>query len=189
MKQSSLSSDFFIVRSYNTSYMAEQQARPGTPGSIACSLTGADSTPSSLERFAYGPKQDARIGVVDSNCQTTINSGSPALPPLHGPSDHGFLKQVVCALDGNNPDLQGIKAPRPWRTTFIRFGPLSGIFCMLLAIASIFASLGILAASNKTSVTSWTATPSTYLAICTAIANLSMRYACVCSVPNFVYIY
>ena len=50
---------------------------------------------------------------------------------------------------------------------------------MVLAIASIFASLGILAGSNNAPVKSWSATPSTYLAICTAIANLAMRYACI----------
>ena len=69
--------------------------------------------------------------------------------------------------------------PRPWRTTLIRFGPLSGIFCMCLAIASIAASLGILVESNGATVASWTAPPSTYLAVCTAVANLAMRYACI----------
>ena len=89
-------------------------------------------------------------------------------------------------LQTNNVAAQGyifdsaVDKPRarPWRTTFLRFGPISGIFAMLFAIASIFASLGILAQSNKEAVASWTTPPSTYLAIFTAIANLSMRYAC-----------
>lgn len=50
---------------------------------------------------------------------------------------------------------------------------------MFLAIACIVASLGILAASDNQLVTSWTTEPSTYLAIFTAIANLSMRYAAI----------
>lgn len=72
-----------------------------------------------------------------------------------------------------------IPAPRTWRTTIIRFGPLSGIVGMAIAIASLFASLGILAGSDGEPVTSWTVTPSTYLAIFTAIANLSVRYAAI----------
>ena len=67
--------------------------------------------------------------------------------------------------------------PRPWKKAFIRFGPLSGISCLFLALASIFASLAILAASNGQSTASWETPPSTYLAIFTAIANLSVRYA------------
>lgn len=50
---------------------------------------------------------------------------------------------------------------------------------MLLAIISIIASLGILTGSNKQSTASWTTPPSTYLAIFTAIANLSIRYAAI----------
>lgn len=68
---------------------------------------------------------------------------------------------------------------RPWKTTLIRFGPLSGIFGMLLAVASLVASLGILAGSDRMPVADWTAPPSTYLAIFTAIANLSIRYAAI----------
>lgn len=68
---------------------------------------------------------------------------------------------------------------RPWRTTFIRLGPLSGLFSMLLAIASIVASLGILIGSDGHDVQTWQAPPATYLAILTSIANLCVRYACI----------
>ena len=50
---------------------------------------------------------------------------------------------------------------------------------MLLAIASIFASLGVLIGSNHAPVRNWSAPPSTYIAIYTAFANLAMRYACI----------
>lgn len=50
---------------------------------------------------------------------------------------------------------------------------------MLLAIASIFICLGILVGSNSQAVRNWEIQPSEYLAIFTAIANLSMRYACI----------
>lgn len=68
---------------------------------------------------------------------------------------------------------------RRWETTLLRVGPLSGILSMFIAIACIFACLGVLASSNQAAVTSWLVQPSEYLAILTAIANLAMRYACV----------
>jgi hypothetical protein len=50
---------------------------------------------------------------------------------------------------------------------------------MLLAFGSIIVSLGILVGSDGAAVSSWTAPPSTFIAIFTAIANLLMRYACI----------
>lgn len=66
---------------------------------------------------------------------------------------------------------QGVEKPRPWKTTWVRFGPLSGICCILLAMASITASLGVLAGSDGQPVDGWSVTPPTYLAIFTAIAS------------------
>lgn len=71
------------------------------------------------------------------------------------------------------------KYPRPWKSTFLRWGPLSGVFAMFLAISSMFACLGVLVGSNGVAVSNWTVQPSEYLAIFTAIANLAMRYACI----------
>ncbi|KAK5174616.1 Serine carboxypeptidase 3 [Saxophila tyrrhenica] len=70
-------------------------------------------------------------------------------------------------------------APRPWRTTLMRAGPVSGFLAMFVAIGSIAVSLGILVASDGAAVSGWSASPSIYLATCTAIANLAMRYACI----------
>lgn len=70
---------------------------------------------------------------------------------------------------------------RPWMTTFLRFGPISGIMglCssiknlsayadyvlsalgMLMAMACVFASLGILAGSNRQPTENWSIPPST----------------------------
>ncbi|KAK3050521.1 hypothetical protein LTR09_008160 [Extremus antarcticus] len=50
---------------------------------------------------------------------------------------------------------------------------------MALAASSIAASLGILVAFDGAPVDTWSGEPSIYLAICTAIANLLMRYACI----------
>ena len=66
---------------------------------------------------------------------------------------------------------------RPWRTTFLRLAPLAGISCMLIAIGSIIAALGILIGCQDAPVDDWKAQPSAYLAICTAIANQAVRFA------------
>ena len=66
---------------------------------------------------------------------------------------------------------------RPWKPTSCRLGPLSGIASILIAVSSIIAALGVLLGSQGASKADWTWQPSTYLAICTAIANQSMRYA------------
>lgn len=48
---------------------------------------------------------------------------------------------------------------------------------MILMILSLVASLGVLAGSDQTAIDRWPTSPSTYIAIFTAIGNLSMRYA------------
>lgn len=52
---------------------------------------------------------------------------------------------------------------RPWHARFIRFGPLAGLSGMLLAIASLAISLGILVGSDGAQTSDWSAPPSTYL--------------------------
>lgn len=49
---------------------------------------------------------------------------------------------------------------------------------MFLAVVTLMIDAAVLIASDGASVTSWSAGPSIYLAVCTAIANLAMRYAC-----------
>lgn len=68
---------------------------------------------------------------------------------------------VVSYADNVNPpyDHDAPKRRRPWKTTWVRFGPLSGIFCMILAVLALIASLGILAGSDGASVDEWSATP------------------------------
>lgn len=81
-------------------------------------------------------------------------------------------------------DSQGDKIPseppkRLWRGSFSRAGPLSGLLSLLLSVLSLIASLGILLGSDKAPTKSWSTPPSTYLAVCTAVANLAIRYACI----------
>lgn len=79
----------------------------------------------------------------------------------------------------NPPDEEGQrKGGRPWDSTFVRVGPLSGIGAMFLAIALLAVDAAVLVASNGASENSWPAGPNVYLAVCAAVANLAVRYAC-----------
>lgn len=82
-------------------------------------------------------------------------------------------KAIRGSADFNHP------IPRPWSSTILRLGPITGILGMFLAMASLVASLGILVGSHGADTSSWIGEPSIYLAGFTAIASLSMRYACI----------
>lgn len=79
----------------------------------------------------------------------------------------------------NGLDVPHLKPGQDWKARFVRLGPLSGMSAMCLSIASIFAALGVLVGSDGSPVTDWSAPPSTFLAILTAVANLSVRIAAV----------
>lgn len=82
--------------------------------------------------------------------------------------------------DANPLCLNQLTENRAWKTTIIRFSPLSGLLATLLASGSLLASLGILAGSNYQPVANWTvAPPSTYIAIYTAVGNQAIRYAAI----------
>ena len=66
---------------------------------------------------------------------------------------------------------------RPWETTMLRLGPLTGVACMMMAALSIWVSFAILMGSHGEPTIRWPFEPSTYIAICTAVANQSMRFA------------
>lgn len=42
-----------------------------------------------------------------------------------------------------------------WRTTFLRIAPLTGVACLIAAIASIVAALGILVGSRGAAISTW----------------------------------
>ena len=99
-------------------------------------------------------------------------------------SESGTAKQeaVISATSpiyGNSAasNESPVPDPRPWRTTFFRWAPLGGLCCMLIAMLSILVSLAILVGSRGSATADWTVEPSAYLAICTAIANQSLRFA------------
>lgn len=92
-----------------------------------------------------------------------------------------FLEKIRSKTDTSVSIEEGsshsIAAP-VWRTTWIRYGPLWGIFCLLLAILSILAAGVVLVVSNNAPTAGWRFQPSTYLAAFTAIANQGMQHAC-----------
>jgi hypothetical protein len=68
---------------------------------------------------------------------------------------------------------------RLWGARLIQLGPLAGVFGLFIALGSIFASLGVLVGSDGKPVASWPVQPSIFLAAFTAVANLSIRFACI----------
>lgn len=117
-----------------------------------------------------------------SQCERSLSAASSYTPP--GKADFIQVHTTSSSYGSSEVaiDTKSEKSETPsrrWKTTLIRFGPLSGIFCMCLAVLSIVASLGILIGSDGNSIEKWETPPSTYIAIFTAVGNLSMRYAAV----------
>lgn len=61
----------------------------------------------------------------------------------------------------------------------MRWGPISGLSCMIVAVCSIAASLAILVTSHNSPNDQWEFQPSVYLAVFTAVANHALRKAVV----------
>lgn len=114
---------------------------------------------------------------LSSTSEATSGSEIGSIEPAH--PDEKLKNEILTTEFGGNDCASSStrSSDRPWKLTLIRFGPLSGLFGLVLAIASIFAALGILVSSRNSPVTHWAGEPSTYLAICTAVANQAIRYA------------
>ena len=117
-----------------------------------------------------GPSKEAEPKETYTFINTAERQGSSSLAESPTSSTSSQLAET--------PRLTN-RHPRVWKTTLLRAGPLSGLCAMLLAIASIFACLGILVGSNAQLISDWSIQPSEYLAVFTAIANLAMRYGCI----------
>lgn len=145
---------------------------------------------------AYGQLQQAtQQGPVApvSDAQTPPSPGSavygPSVLPESSDEEAHTKKEAALTLqasDSTSLNLADRKAvdyeqprDRPWKPTFMRLGPLAGLVAMFLAMGSLVAALGVLVASDGRPVPEWyTAEPSIILAVCTAVANLLIRYAC-----------
>lgn len=134
------------------------------------------STSFEVEHESQVPKQDKQsaLDLQDESPQSDRRTVS------HRLMQKGFWASDKWKRPSNaNEGLPCPPPSRPWKETLLRAGPLSGILALLLSIASIVVSLGILIGSNHAPTQSWGTEPSTYPAICTAIANLAIRYACI----------
>lgn len=161
-----------------TSAKEQPPMEVGTPNDLPTSPSSGDS----LQK----PYLDATSAEVDSRESAGPQLSKPfkiARTVLRktGAFRMHAVRRVWSEVADKAPDAftdQNSLAKPTWKTTLFRFGPLSGIFCMLGAMSTMIASLGILVGSNGQAVESWSAPPSTYLAVFTAVANLGMRYAC-----------
>ena len=124
-------------------------------------------------------QQSIHVAINDDKVPTSCNSFTKSSVTNQWKSWTVQCSEVT-SNDQGGP-IQGARrhGVRNWNTALLRCGPLSGILGMFVAIACIFACLGVLAGSNGAAVSKWTVQPSEYLAILTAVANLAMRYACV----------
>ena len=101
----------------------------------------------SIPRFPAGKR--------DIDITTVVSAGSDLFSPIESPQ----------------------AGTTPWIRTFLRFAPLAGICCTLVAVICMLVSLSILLGSRDAPTESWKVQPSAYLAICTAISNQALRFA------------
>ena len=138
------------------------------------SLAREASSTVDVEKNATNEKQDDGLDGVQTS-STVSPSSISALRKTSIASVHRILSSILDEPVGTYRSSE----PRPWRAKFMRFGPVVGLLSMMIALLSILAAFGILAGSRGDAVDSWITAPPTYLAICTAVANLAMRYACI----------
>lgn len=96
-----------------------------------------------------------------SEIHEAYTEASPVTSESHGFGDilesskrenDGFAAEVYCTESPPTfSQAFELSSPidRPWRAILLRFGPLSGIACMLVAVLSILVSLGILLGSKN----------------------------------------
>lgn len=154
-----------------------------TDGSTLYDFLSSPTTTDSLQK----PEPNTAIDEVDRNATPATQLSKPFRLAETGLRKIGALRVPAIRriwshvserpVEAIDDDYNTLSDPT-WRTTVLRLGPLSGIFCMLLAVSTMVASLGVLVGSNGHAVDSWSAPPSTYLAVSTAVANLGVRYAC-----------
>lgn len=90
---------------------------------------------------------------------------------------HQFLQSRAWCQRQKHLTLSDTKEEKAWSASWSRFGPLSGLVSLCLAIASLIASVAILIGSDHQMVERWPTPPSTYIAVFTALSTLSIRYA------------
>jgi hypothetical protein len=176
--------EYPVPRLDTTGTSKHRLGEEGSPSLIGVHSAGSETLHGTLSSpDSRYDKQDLKseVCVVSDTVPGIANhpqAGEDQLSNNPGSVSNSFPKRLWSSVNEKVAARNSTNG-RIWKTTIFRFGPLSGIFCMALALASIVASLGILVGSNGQSINKWSAPPSTYLAILTAVANLSVRYACI----------
>ena len=83
------------------------------------------------------------------------------------------------AVDNSNRNSY-VAAPTsnaPWRVGTFNHIPWKGLLALLVSIAGIVASIGILIASNRDAVSRWSVSPTVYIAIASAVTNVLLSYS------------
>lgn len=161
---------------------------PKQPGTVAQSSPFENITPvnGDAPSFAANETELAKHSIISAHvlekpdsCTSNESMESPSSTIESNQNHHVPLSKLGAVTEHENRAHRPSRYPRLWKTIFVRWGPLSGLFAMFLAMSSIFACLGILVGSSGVAVSIWSVQPSEYPAIFTAIANLSMRHACI----------
>lgn len=106
---------------------------------------------------------NTQVSVMDRG--STMNPGTPkrfyATSETSAPKVTNKAEVMSMQIDRQDTKSTATAAAqslttRSWRTTVLRLGPLAGGACMMTAIASIAAALGILVGSRGAAVTTWT---------------------------------
>ena len=79
--------------------------------------------------------------------------------------------------------IESLERGYAWRPTIYRIRPFIGLAALLCTILCLFWSLGILIGPNGAPTKSWVYQPTVYLAIATAISNMSLQCALVQAIP------
>lgn len=133
---------------------------------------------SRLRRTATNSAQATASPISDSIEKSGVTAGVEIVSTPTTESDHSNLHPVVSRWQTM------WKGPyATWRPTVLQQRPLFGIAALCVAISCVFASLAVLVASDGQAVKDWSIQPTVYLAIVTAIANMSLALARLEAVP------
>ena len=118
-------------------------------------------------------RSHAESGLRVEDHTNVFDQDSDELPDSHSSNGTSSVNKEQEKADVHaQPDCS-----TTWKQSYWRYGPITGIACIVLAVFSLLASLAVLLASNNQPQSAWKWKPATYIAIFTAISNQAIRYA------------
>lgn len=147
-----------------------------------------------IDRLLFGPELASSRSRIRKTA-TNSTQGTPS--PISDSIEKGGVNAAVQGIRtpstrSDRSDLHPVvsrwqtmwRGPyATWLPTVLQQRPLVGITALCVTIGCIFASLAILVASDGQAVKAWSIQPTVYLAIVTAIANMSLALARLEAVP------